>query len=119
MKLKCSSHGSTTFTIDYRRGSTGAWIRASARRAGGTSYTAWARLPNGVHTVELSWTSARLGGIRLWLDGVAEPSRSGLDTHAYRLEGIRLGPSAGLVAGLHGSFSLDRFVSDRGSWIGR
>ena len=113
------SHGSTIFTIDYKRGSTGAWIRASARRAGGTSYTGWARLPSGVHSIELSWTSARLGGIRLWLDGVAGPSRSGLDTHAYLLEGIRLGPSAGLVGGLRGTFTLDRFVSDRGSWIGR
>ncbi len=113
-------HGSTIFTLEYKRGSTGsAWVRAGARRAGGTSYTAWARLPSGIHTIELAWTSARAGRIAIWIDGAAGPSRSRLDTHAYRLESVRLGPSAGLAPGLHGSFSFDRFVSDRSSWIGR
>ena len=113
-------HGATIFTIEYKRASTGsAWIRASARRAHGTTYTSWTRLPGGAHAVELGWTSSRSARIKLWIDGAAGPSRSGLDTHAYRLESIRLGPSAGLSSGLRGTFTLDRFVSDRGSWIGR
>ena len=113
-------HGSTIFMLEYRRGSSGsAWIRAGALRRGGTAYTAWTRFGSGVHTVELAWTSARAGRIGLWIDGVARASRSRLDTRAYRLESVRLGPSAGLVPGLRGSFSFDRFVSDRSSWIGR
>jgi hypothetical protein len=113
-------NGTTIFTIEYKRGSSGpAYIRAGVRRAGGTSYTRWTVLASGPRTVELSWASGRSSRLRLWIDGRAALTRSGLDTHAYRLESVRLGPSAGLVPGLRGTFSFDRFVSDRTTWIGR
>ncbi|MEA2653496.1 MAG: hypothetical protein QOI37_723, partial [Chloroflexota bacterium] len=66
------------------------------------------------------WRASRSATLRFWIDGVAKPGRTRLDTHAYRLEAVRLGPSAGLSNSMAGTLRFDRFVSTRGqTTIGR
>ncbi len=88
--------------------STAARLVASARsglgasRAGGTTWTTWTNLTDGQHVIELGWQSGTSTSLRLWIDGVAGPTASSLDTHGYRLEAVRLGPSAGLTSSMTG-----------------
>ena len=111
--------GTTVLSLEYRRTASGCWIRAGARRSGGTSFTRWVRIASGAHAIEIGWSAARSSRLRLWIDGLAATSRGGLDTHAYRIESVRLGPSAGLASGMRGAIRVDRFVSSRGSRICR
>jgi hypothetical protein len=76
-------------------------------------------LAAGRHAIEVGWRAATSATVRLWIDGVARASKTGLDTHRYRLDAVRLGPSAGLTSSMTGKIQFDRFVSSRGSTIGR
>jgi subtilisin family serine protease len=105
--------------LQYRRAAGGVGqIRIGASRAGGTTFTAWTNLAAGQHAIELGWQSGTSTSLRLWIDGVAGPTATSLDTHSYRLETVRLGPSAGLTSSMGGELRFDRFVSSRGSTIG-
>jgi hypothetical protein len=111
--------GKVILRLQYRRSASGSGqVRLGARRADGTTYTRWASLPAGPHTLEVGWRSGRTSTIKLWLDGVAVASASRLDTHTHKLESVRLGPSAGLTRSMRGELRFDRFVSTRGSKIG-
>ena len=55
---------------------------------------------------------------RLWIDGQVAGQLTGLDTRAFSIETVRLGPSSGLVKASSGELQFDRFVSTRGSTIG-
>ena len=109
----------TIVQIQYQGTSSGAGqIRAGTRRAGGTTYTSWLSLPAGAHVLEVGWSAGSSTTLTLKVDGAAAASASGLDTRAYALETVRLGPSAGLTKSMTGGLWFDRFVSSRGSSIG-
>jgi hypothetical protein len=106
--------------LQYRRAVGGSGeVRLGALRVGGTTWTPWTSLADGRRTVEIGWQSGVSATVGLWIDGVAGPSLSGLDTHKYLLEATRLGPSAGLTKAMTGELQFDRFVSSRGSTIGQ
>jgi subtilisin family serine protease len=112
--------GTTILRLQYRRAAGHAGqVRLGALRAGGTTWSSWISLTSGRHSIELGWRSGTSTTLRLWIDGVARASRTGLDTHRYRLDSVRLGPSAGLTSSMAGKLQFDRFVSSRGSTIGR
>jgi hypothetical protein len=111
--------GKAILRLQYRKAATGQpQIQLGASRASGTTWTGWTSLSDGRHAIELGWSSAASAEIRLWIDGGAGPSASGLDTRAYRLDTVTLGPSAGLSKSMTGELFFDRFVSTRGSAIG-
>jgi hypothetical protein len=115
------ARNSPIFTLQYRRAAGhAAQVRLGALRWGAFAWTSWATLPAGRHTIEVAWRASRSATLRFWIDGVAKPGRTRLDTHAYRLEAVRLGPSAGLSSSIAGTLRFDRFVSSRGqTTIGR
>jgi hypothetical protein len=112
-----SGSGSSIVRVEYRQSTGTGQIRAVVSRRAGTSTTGWLAIAAGGHVIELAWVSATSGSTDLWLDGL-RTSVTGVDTSVYRLETVRLGPSAGLATGMTGTVSVDRFVSSLGSAIG-
>jgi subtilase family protein len=105
--------------LQYRKSASGqGQLRLGALRAGGTTWTAWTNLSTGRRVIEVGWTSGASTTLRLWIDGAVGSTATGLDTRSYRLETMRLGPSAGLSSSMSGQLHFDRFVSSRGSTIG-
>lgn len=113
--------GTVIFRIQYRRTNAGGGtyqVRAGVLRAGGQSLTSWFTISNAAHAIEIDWQSAASATFRLYIDGQLRQTLSGLNTNAYRLDSIRLGPSAGLANVATGSEYFDAFVSKRFSYIG-
>ena len=105
--------------VQYRRDASGsAQVRVGSARSGGTAWSNWLTLPSGRHAIEVGWQSARTATVGLWLDGQLAAQLAGLDTRAFTIETIRLGPSAGLAKSMSGELQFDRFVSSAGSLIG-
>jgi hypothetical protein len=114
-----NASGASIFRVQYRRTTAGAFqIRAGVLRSGGTSWTNWSSVTNAAHTVEIGWQSATSAAFALFLDGVVRGTLTGLNTSAYTLDSVRLGPSAGLGASMAGVEYYDTFVSTRGGAIG-
>jgi hypothetical protein len=111
--------GTNVFRIQYRRTSVGVpQLRAVVARRGGTTTSAWVATSNGFTAVETAWSSGRSTSFTMLVGGVAVATLAGLDTSSYRLDEIRLGPSAGLATGMSGTPCFDRFVSDRTTPLG-
>jgi len=107
------------FRVQYRRTSGGLYqIRGAVLRSGGTTYTGWYTITNAAHAIEIVWQSASTASFGLYIDGSLKQTLSGLNTNAYRLDSVRLGPSAGLASGMSGTEYYDAFVSSRNSYIG-
>ena len=111
--------GAVIFRVQYRRTGAGLYqIRAGTVRSGGTTYTAWYSVDNAAHSVEIAWQSASSATFSLYVDGTLRQTLTGLNTSAYRLETVRLGPSSGLNASALGTEYYDEFVSTRNTYIG-
>ena len=111
--------GTTIFRIEYRRTNAGVLqIRARVQRSGGQSSTGWYTITNAAHAIEIDWQSAASASFRLYIDGVLKQTLSGLNTSAYLLDSVRLGPSGGLGGGSSGTEYFDSFVSNRNAYIG-
>jgi serine protease AprX len=105
--------------VQYRRDASGiSQLRVGAARAGSPAWTSWVTLASGPHTVEVGWQSVASATVNLWIDGQLQSALTGLDTRAYTLDAVRLGPSAGLAKTMSGELRFDRFVSSAGSLIG-
>jgi len=87
-------------------------------RSGGQTSTSWYTISNAAHAIEIDWQSAASASSRLYIDGVLKQTLSGLNTSAYLLDSVRLGPSAGLGGGSSGTEYFDSFVSNNSSYIG-
>ncbi len=111
--------GTTIFRLQYRRTSAGVpQARASVARRSGTSTTAWVTIADAPTALEMAWTSGTSTAFSLLVNGIAAATLPGLDTSAYRVDEVRLGPSGGLANGMSGTVYLDRFVSDRTTPLG-
>ena len=111
--------GTVIFRVQYRRTAAGLYqIRAGAARSGGTTYTSWYSVGNAAHSIEIAWQSASSASFSLYVDGALRQTLAGLNTSAYRLETVRLGPASGLSASMSGSEYYDAFVSTRNTYIG-
>lgn len=109
------------FQVQFRRQNAAGGtyqVRLAVLRAGGTSTTSWFNITNAPHAIEIAWQSAGAASARLYTDGTLRQTLTGLNTSAYLLESVRLGPSAGLVSGATGSMYFDAFVSTRNTIVG-
>jgi subtilisin family serine protease len=105
------------FRIQLRRNSGTYQIRAVISRQGGTTNTNWYTISNAYHPIEIAWQSGSSASFSLYLDGSLKQTAANLNTGAYTLRSVRLGPSAGL-SGSPGSEYFDGFVSTRTTYIG-
>ncbi|MFZ5856934.1 MAG: multicopper oxidase domain-containing protein [Chloroflexota bacterium] len=115
------SNNAVIFRVQFRRQTSGGGtyqIRLSVTRAGGTTNSSWYTISNAPHAIEISWASGTSATARLYVDGVARRTLTGLNTSAFLLETVRLGPSAGLVNSASGTLYFDAFISTRNTVIG-
>ena len=110
------------FQVQYQRLTSGGGtyqVRLSVQRTGGATNTGWFTVTNNAaHYIEIAWQAGSSATASLYTDGVLRQALSGLNTSAYTIESVRLGPSAGLVAGASGTLFFDAFASTRNSYIG-
>jgi hypothetical protein len=109
----------TLFQVQFRRASGKYQVRASVLRAGGTIYTKWFVLTdNTAHSIEIAWQSAKAGELQFYTDGMLQQTLKKLNTSAYLLDSVRLGPSVGLIRNAIGNIYFDGFTSTRNTVIG-
>ena len=107
------------FQVRFRRQNNGTYqVRLSVLRSGGTTSTNWYAITNASHAIEVAWQSGSSTSARLIVDGVVKQTLNNLNTNANKLESVRLGPSAGLVAGASGVMYFDAYISTRNTVIG-
>ncbi|MFN2183190.1 MAG: multicopper oxidase domain-containing protein [Anaerolineae bacterium] len=110
----------TILQVQFRRQNAGGGtyqVQLAVLGAGGTAMTAWVTISNAPHSIEIAWQSGAASTASLSVDGTLY-SLTGLDTSAYLLEAVRLGPSAGLSGAASGTMYFDAFVSTRRTVIG-
>ncbi|MFN8486055.1 MAG: S8 family serine peptidase [Caldilineaceae bacterium] len=105
------------FRVQLRRSSSSYQISSIVTRSGGTTSTNWYTISNAYHAIEIAWQAASSASFTLYIDGVAQQTLTKLNTGAYTIKTVWLGPSAGL-SGSPGSEFFDNFVSKRSSYIG-
>ncbi|MBE2238985.1 MAG: multicopper oxidase domain-containing protein [Caldilineaceae bacterium] len=110
-----NASNNTVFAIQYRRPNPASapQIRGVVMRAGGATNTGWVTLANAPQAVEVVWQSGNSTSFALYVDGVRRQVRNNLNTSAYTLESVRMGPVAGLAGTLTGTQYFDEFTSKR------
>ncbi len=109
------------FQVQCRRASAGGayQVRLVVSRAGGATTTNWYPITNNAwHAIEIDWASGTAASARLYTDGTLKQTLTGLNTSAYLLDLVQLGPLGGLGVGASGAPYFDNFVSTRRSLIG-
>jgi PKD repeat protein len=91
--------------------------------AGGWGYTSMRALTDEPHYIEIDWQAATGDGandgyLSLWIDGVLQQTRLGIDNDTRRVDEVRLGPSAGIDTSTRGTYYFDAFESRRETYIG-
>jgi hypothetical protein len=115
-----NSGGTTILRVQYQRTGNTPYtyqIRAGVARKSGTTYTSWQMISNAAHPIEIAWQSGSSASFGLYIDGVLKQTLTGLNTSAYTLDAIRLGPS-NISSGSAGTEYFDTFVSTRTTYIG-
>jgi FtsP/CotA-like multicopper oxidase with cupredoxin domain len=121
--LGLSPTGGNVFTVQIHRTSTGGsfQVRAQVFRAGGgggVSTTNWFTIPSNAYTaVEIDWSSATSAAFRFYTGGALRQTFTGINTSAFRLDTVRLGPQ-GSWTSVTGTIYFDSFVSTRRTYIG-
>jgi hypothetical protein len=111
------------FQVQYRINGTSAssprQVRLLVQRSGGSTASSWFTITNNAaHPIEIAWQSATSAPASLYTDGALRQTLTALNTSAYRLDTVRLGPSAGLVSTASGTLYFDAFASTRNNVIG-
>jgi hypothetical protein len=112
---------STIFQVQYRRSTnTGYQVRLVVNRAGGgggTSTTSWYAINNNAwNAIEIAWQSAASASASLYTGGALRQTLTGMDTSAYTLDAVRLGPQGTLPNS--GTVYFDSFISTPNLYIG-
>jgi serine protease AprX len=111
--------GTTVFQVQFRRSGSSYQVRGAVLRSGGTTYTNWFTVAdNAAHPIEIAWQSGTSASFQLYIDGALKQTLSALNTSAYVVDTVRLGPSAGLVNATSGNLYFDAFASTRATIIG-
>jgi hypothetical protein len=108
-----SADGTRIFGIQFETGASGPEVRAWVRSGGVDTFTNWYHIASAAQQLAIEWKSGADATFGLSIDGSLQEALSGLDTAAYQLDEVWLGPSGGLVDGMSGSEYLDSFVSMR------
>ncbi|MCL4561972.1 MAG: multicopper oxidase domain-containing protein [Chloroflexi bacterium] len=113
-----NSTGTAIFQIQYRRSNnTGYQVRLSVTRAGGTTNTNWYTITNNAwNAIEIAWQSGGAAQASLYTGGTLRQTLTNLNTTAYTLDTVRLGPQ-GTLPGT-GAVLFDSFVSTRRTVVG-
>jgi hypothetical protein len=112
-----NNSGTTIFRVQYRLSGGSAQIRVQVARSGGSTNGSWYTISNASHPIEIAWQSASSASFSLYIDGALKQALSGLNTSAYLLDAVRLGPSS-ISSSSSGTEYFDAFVSTRGAYIG-
>jgi subtilisin family serine protease len=112
-----NASGQIVFRVQVRRSNGQYQIRGVVTRSGGTTSTNWYAINNAYHALEIAWKSASSASVSLYLDGSLKQTLTGLNTGAYTIRSVQLGPQTGL-SGSPGAEYFDSFVSTRSSYIG-
>lgn len=114
--------GTTIFRVQFRRQNAAGGtyqVRASALSAGAFVNTDWFNINNNAaNPVEIAWASGPAASFSLYVHGGLQQTLTGLDTSAYLLDTVQLGPSVGLTGAASGTLYFDAFVSRRYTVIG-
>lgn len=105
------------FRVQLRRSSGKYQIAATVIRSGGSTSTSWYTISNAYHAIEISWQSATSASFSLYIDGTLKKTLTKLNTSAYKIETIFLGPSTA-PSGVQGTEYFDSFVARRSTYIG-
>jgi hypothetical protein len=104
--------GEAIFGVQYQSEGDEVELRGWALADGQKVYTDWEDITNEAHVIEIAWVSGSSAGLSLYIDESLAETVSG-DTSAYQLEGVLLGPSAGVTEAASGTMYFDEFVSER------
>ncbi|MGC9357616.1 MAG: multicopper oxidase domain-containing protein [Anaerolineae bacterium] len=88
-------------------------LRAWTLSNGVPAYTAWYDISDAPHRLGLVWEAGKLSQLSFSVDGVVVEDLEFLDTSAYRVYEVRLGPSANLDPAASGIEYFDSFESSR------
>lgn len=85
--------------------------------------TNWAVISDASHFIEFDWRAstaagANDGGITVWVDGIQQDNRSGIDNDTRQVDQARLGAISSIDTGTRGIEYFDAFVSRRQTYIG-
>ncbi|HEY7589436.1 MAG TPA: hypothetical protein VH723_00445 [Candidatus Limnocylindrales bacterium] len=109
--------GTAIFQLEFRHPRGGAYqVREVLRRSTGLVRGPWITIPNRAVTLELSWSSATAGSLRLYVNGVRRTTLTG-NTSSLRLEAVRIGNIVPLAGG-SGTEYIDGYVSSLTTFIG-
>ena len=89
-------------------------VRAWALSKGVPIQTAWYDLSDGPHQLAVDWEAGVTSDLAFYIDGEIVETLDYLDTSAYRIYEMRLGPSTRLDAAASGAEYFDSFESSRG-----
>jgi hypothetical protein len=75
------------------------------------------------HYIEIEWQAATGEGANdgyfsLWIDGVLQQTRSGIDNDTWQVDEVLLGPYMGIDTSTRGTYYFDAFESRRETYIG-
>lgn len=109
--------GTSIFQVQYRTSGGTPQVRFGVRSGNNLTFTGWNPILNaGWNRVEIAWRSGTGVTASLYLNGT-QYNLTGLNTNSFRLDSVRLGPSANLGT-LNGTLFFDDFVSTRTTVIG-
>ena len=109
--------GQVVFRVQLRRSSSSYQIGTTVTRSGGSTSTSWYTISNAYHAIEISWQAATSASFSLYIDGTLKKTLTKLNTSAYKVEAVYLGPSAGFGS-VQGTEYFDSFVAQRSAYIG-
>jgi subtilisin family serine protease len=112
-----TSKGQLIFQVQLHLSGGSYQIRSIVTRSKGTTSTNWYTLSSAYHSIEIAWQSANSAAFSLYIDGAAKQTLAGLNTGAYTIRSVQLGPQSGL-SGSPGAEYFDNFVSSRSTYIG-
>ncbi len=105
------------FRVQLRLSSGNYQLRSVVTQSSGTTNSNWYTVSNAYHAVEIAWQSGTSASFSLYVDGSLKETANALNTSAYTIKTIWLGPSSGL-SGSPGKEYFDNFVSKRTTYIG-
>lgn len=110
----------TVFQVEYRASNNVRQVRLVVSRSGGTTATNWFAVNNNAwNAIEISWTSGNSTSAALYTAGTLRQTLTGLNTSAFILDTVRLGPQpTGATLPNSGTVYFDNFASTRNTLIG-
>jgi hypothetical protein len=109
--------GLSLFQVQYRTSGGTPQVRYGVRSGNGLTFTGWQPiLSTGWNWIEIAWQAGASATASLTLNGTLY-TLTGLNTAVFRLDAVRLGPSANL-GNVTGTLYFDDFASTRTTVIG-